>query len=128
MKRFFVLSLFLVLQAMPQAHATILLSCEVLRMKGDHSTLEVVNYENSFQTVIVDLEDEMITRVYKVGDDQFKYEYKIMISDNVHLVGVEHFKPEWVSVINLNLEEKSFSSYYSGYGGTANTLSVGQCA
>ena len=131
MKRAFFLFIsffWVVLPTNYQAEANTILTCEVIRTKGDHEKLEFVRYENVFMTFIINLEKETVTRVYKIGSDQYRYDYKIVLSNSQYLVGFEKFTPDWVSLVTINLEKKAVNTTYSGYGGTKNTFSVGQCA
>ena len=111
-----------------QVRADTTLTCEVIRVGGDHEKLKLETYENSFETIIINLETETITRIYKIDTNQFMYDYTIVVSDNQYLVGVENFTGDWVSMITVNLEKKVFNTIYLGYGGIENTLSVGQCS
>ena len=111
-----------------QARADTILSCEAIIVKGDHENLKFLTYDNSFQTIIINLETETITRVYKKNTNQFRYEYTIVASDNQYLVGLYKLTADWVSMITVNLEKKVFNTIYLGDGGTKNTLSVGQCS
>ena len=119
---------FLIFLKVSQVNAETFLTCEVIRVKGDYKTLKLKEYPNSFETIIVDRKKKLITRLYKIADKQMKYEYQITNSSTKYLVGVEKFSPDWVSIITVNLENKVFNTYYGGYGGTSNTLSVGQCS
>ena len=111
-----------------QARADTILTCDVIRVKGDYEKLALETYENSFQTIIINLETETITRVYKIVGSQLRYDYTIIASDNQYLVGYETLVADRVSMITVNLEKKVFSTIYLGKGGIENTLSVGQCS
>ena len=107
-----------------QVRADTTLTCEVIRVKGDHEKLKLDTYENSFETIIINLETETITRI----GEYFDYDYTIVASDNQYLVGLEKLTADWISMITVNLEKKVFNAIYLGYGGIQNTLSVGQCS
>ena len=126
---FLLISIFLsVVLTNYQARADTILSCEVISVKGNHKKLKFYTYDNSFQTIIINLETETITRVYKKDTRQFRYDYTIVASDNQYLVGLQELTADWVSMITVNLEKKVFNTIYLGNGGIENTLSVGQCS
>ena len=111
-----------------QALADTILTCQVIRVSGDHEKLKFNTFEKSFQTIIINLETETITRVYKVNGSQLRYDYTIVASDNQNLVGYEMLVADWVTMITVNLEKKVFNTIYLGHGGIENTLSIGQCS
>ena len=111
-----------------QARADTIFTCEVIRTKGDHEKLEFDIFKNSMQTIIINWENETITRVYKIDAKQFRYDYQLVKSNNRYLVGYDKLTADWVSMITVNLEKKVFNTIYIGYGGIENTLSVGQCS
>ena len=127
-EKFFIHSIFLsVVLTNCQALADTILTCEVIRVSGDHEK-KFNTFEKSFQTIIINLETETITRVYKVNGSQLRYDYTIVVSDNQYLVGFENLSGDWVSMITVNLEKKVFNTIYLGHGGIENTLSIGQCS
>jgi len=104
-------------------------SCEARSVDVNTENLKSQSYEKFYPTIIINADNNSVSYVYTQHGMQFKSYYRIEAQTEDLLVGIEKWKPDYVSIIHIDKVSKKFNSFVSGttmnYFG--NTVTAGKC-
>ena len=101
-------------------------SCEAGAVAGDTKTLELMFYENTFPTIIINSDKKLVSYSYLKSEMRFASDYKITNENASYLIATySDDAPEYIEVFHFNKKDKTFSRAYVGRFG--NTIDYGKC-
>ena len=100
-------------------------SCEAGAVAGDTKTLELMFYENTFPTIIINSQQKEVSYTYLRNGNKYEYNFKIFNEDKFHIIAFKDDNLPFLESIYFNKEDKTFSMIFAGMLG--NTLSYGKC-